>query len=73
MELPDVIGWELSRAREECRALDISVSVQITQPPGNDGVLYSEEEEEGIDTLRVVGVRPTGQDAVLLIVAPEVW
>jgi hypothetical protein len=69
---PDVIGWELSRAREECRALDIGVSVQITQPPGMDRALDSEA-EEGFDALRVVAVRPFDAASVLLIVCPEAW
>lgn len=67
MVLPDVIGWELSRAREECRDLDINTSIVRTQAPR----MRSLDEED--DTLRVVAVRAVGTDSVLLIVCPECW
>jgi hypothetical protein len=71
LDLPDVIGWELSRAREECRALDIGTSILLIQAPRDGGVVCAVDEED--DTLRVVAVRAISADSVLLIVCPECW
>lgn len=71
MGLPDVIGWELSRAREECRALGVDVTIKVTHPPAKQTIDLQAGADE--DTLRVVAVRPAGVDAALLIVCPEIW
>lgn len=77
LNLPDVIGWELARAREECRALDITASVVLTQPPGKalnpSGGEAHDLSETNYDALRVVAVRPDAHQGVILIACAESW
>jgi len=79
MELPDVLGWELAAAWEECGGRRGKVCLETVLDPldarvdGSELVEVLSKEEELPDSWRVVQVKPAEGERVTLVVCREEW